>query len=540
MLLTSLINFVGGIALFLLGMRLMSDGLKVAAGGALRELLARATGSRLRALATGVLVTALVQSSSAVIFATIGFVNAGLLNLGQAVGVVFGANLGTTLTSWIVALVGFDIDLKVLAMPAVAVGMALWLAGRRRGPALGQALVGFGVFFLGLDVLKGAFADVDPAGVMALADAAGSGPLRLLVFTVVGIVLTLLMQSSSAALAVTLTAAASGMLPASAAAAMVVGANIGTTSTAVFATLGATAAARRTAIAHVVFNVVAGIAALLALPWLLQASMAITGDTGGRLSTTLAVFHTLSNLLGIALVLPFTTRLVAMLEHRFGAREAADPAMPRYLDRSAAATPRLAIDALAMELGRLAALASEAALDARNGKATPERHARLARQAAAVERLGQTAIEFVSRLDSGGDPVVEDGLPEAVRVVHACKSLAALALELADRPAEPAASAQHDYDAFDACVERVLAPAPDETMDATGLDETALEQAYERAKSALLVAGRRGEIPATQLVGLLDRASLLRRMGRQAFAGARGRRALRLDAPAPTADTEAA
>jgi membrane-bound lytic murein transglycosylase B len=127
-----------------------------------------------------------------------------------------------------------------------------------------------------------------------------------------------------------------------------------------------------------------------------------------------------------------------------------------------------------------------------------------------------------------------------VRVVHACKSLAALALELADRPAEPAASAQDDYDAFDAGIERVLTRALDEAAYANGIDEAALERAYERAKSALLVAGRRGEIPATQLVGLLDRASLLRRMGRQAFASARGRRALRLDAPVPTADIHAA
>lgn len=536
MLLTSLINFAGGIALFLLGMRLMSDGLKVAAGGALRDLLARATGSRLRALAAGALVTALVQSSSAVIFATIGFVNAGLLSLAQAVGVVFGANLGTTLTSWIVALVGLDIDLKVLAMPAIAAGMALWLAGRGRGPALGQALVGFGVFFLGLDVLKAAFAGVDPSGVMTLADAVGNGPQRLLVFAVVGILLTVLMQSSSAALAVTLTAAASGMLPASAAAAMVVGANIGTTSTAVFATLGATAAARRTAIAHVVFNLVAGVAALLLLPWLLQASMAIAGDTGGRLSTTLAVFHTLSNLLGIVLILPFTTRLVALLERRFGTREAADPAMPRHLDRSAAATPRLAIDALSMELARIATMAHRMALDAIDGGRAAALHERLVREAAAVDRLGQVAIDFVARLDSGGDPVVEAGLPEAVHVVHAYRSLAELSIDLAGLAIEAPATPLPEAGEFEAAVHALLRHPPEDAGDGS-IDraEATLQDGYQRAKSALLVAGRRGDVPATQLVRLLDRASVLRRMARQAYAGARGRHALALDGSAVAA-----
>lgn len=536
MLLTSLIDFAGGIALFLLGMRLMSDGLKVAAGGALHDLLARATGSRLRALAAGALVTALVQSSSAVIFATIGFVNAGLLSLAQAVGVVFGANLGTTLTSWIVALVGFDIDLKVLGMPAVAVGMALWLAGRGRGPALGQALVGFGVFFMGLDVLKAAFADVDPTGVMALADAVGNGPQRLLVFAAVGILLTLLMQSSSAALAVTLTAAASGMLPASAAAAMVVGANIGTTSTAVFAALGATAAARRTAIAHVVFNLVAGTAALLLLPWLLQASMAIAGDSADRLPIALAVFHTLTKLLGIALVLPFTTRLVALLERHFGAREAADPAMPRHLDRSAAATPRLAIDALSMELARIAEMAHRMALNAIGGGRTPALHERLAREADTVDRLGEVAIDFVARLDSGGDPVVEAGLPEAVRVVHAYRTLAELSIDLADLATAAPGPTLPEPGAFEATVLALLQRPPEDDGDG-GIDRTeaALEDNYQQAKSALLVAGRRGEVPSTQLVRLLDRISMLRRMARQAFAGARGRHALALDGPAVAA-----
>jgi len=139
--LQSIFNFLGGIGLFLLGMRLMTDGLKVAAGPALRGLLTAATGSTPRALGAGALITALVQSSSAVIFAVIGFVNAGLLSLAQAVGLIFGANLGTTLTSWIVALVGFEFDLGLISMPAIAAGMMLWLSGKGRRPALGQALV---------------------------------------------------------------------------------------------------------------------------------------------------------------------------------------------------------------------------------------------------------------------------------------------------------------------------------------------------------------------------------------------------------------
>jgi phosphate:Na+ symporter len=364
-----LLAFLGGIGLFLLGMRLMSDGLKIAAGPSLRGLLMAATGSRLRALASGTLVTALVQSSSAVIFATIGFVNAGLLSLAQAVGLILGANLGTTLTSWIVALVGFSLDLQLLAMPAIAAGMGLWVIAHGRRAALGQALVGFGVFFLGLDALKGAFAGLDSA--LDLGGLRADGPLGIALFASVGIVLTLLMQSSSAALAVTLTAASQGLLPLPVAAAMVVGANIGTTSTAVFATLGATAAAKRTAAAHVVFNVLAGALALLALPWLLGAATTLAMWLAGAAipATVLALVHTLVNLLGVLAIWPLLPRLVSLLERRFGAAEAADESRPQHLDRHVLETPRLAVDAVFLELRRLGAMAQRMAHHALSAEA---------------------------------------------------------------------------------------------------------------------------------------------------------------------------
>ncbi|MDH5824122.1 Na/Pi symporter [Luteimonas sp. RD2P54] len=518
----ALITFAGGIGLFLLGMRLMSDGLKVAAGSALRGLLARATGSPLRALASGVLITALVQSSSAVVFATIGFVNAGLLTLTQAVGVIFGANLGTTLTSWIVALVGFDLDLRILAMPAVALGMGLWIAGRGRGPALGRALVGFGIFFLGLDVLKGAFSAIGPDEVFGHA---GARAMPAVAFTAVGIVLTLLMQSSSAALAVTLTAAATGLLPPLAAAAMVVGANVGTTSTAVFASIGATAPARRAAAAHVVFNLVAAAAALALLPWMLGASAFLTAAIGleQRAATVLAVFHTSSKLLGVALVWPFTGTLVAMLERRFGGRES-DPAVPRFLDRAVAATPRLAVDALARELARIGALTQAMA---RTGLAgTFGDDSALLREQDVVDRLGEAAIDFAATVNSGGDPVVESALPDAVRVVQYYRSMAERAVELGRLAplAAPPAELAPTLHALDAAALAALAdadPGVAHDADHLALSIDAFEAAYQHAKSELLRAGSRGTLPSTALVGALDRISILRRIVEQAGKAAR-------------------
>lgn len=516
-----LIGFLGGIGLFLLGMRLMSDGLKIAAGPALRGLLVAATGSRLRALASGTLVTALVQSSSAVIFATIGFVNAGLLSLGQAVGLILGANLGTTLTSWIVALVGFSLDLQQLAMPAIAAGMALWLGAGGRRSALGQALVGFGVFFLGLDALKGAFGGLGDS--VDLAGLDGSGPLGIALFAGIGIVLTLLMQSSSAALAVALTAAAQGILPLSAAGAVVVGANIGTTSTAVFATIGATAAAKRSAAAHVLFNLLAGVLALLTLPWLLALSEQIVSSIsdGDAPATVLAVLHTLVNLLGIAAIWPLLPALVARLERHFGAAEAADEARPQHLDRHVLETPRLAVDALYLELRRMGTLAermARAALSSEGGQA-----ATIARELDCVERLGAAIIEFVPGIPAAGVANLEAALPRAVRIAQYYRGMALRAQELAGLPPEAEheanvvsllAAPRQAADRLFAAIEQGSGqPVAAEVSE--GLAD-AFENDYQHAKAGLLRLGSLGQIGAASLVRILDRLSALRRIVDQA------------------------
>jgi phosphate:Na+ symporter len=523
---SDLIAFAGGIGLFLLGMRLMSDGLKIAAGPALRELLATATRSRARGFASGVLITALVQSSSAVIFATLGFVNAGLLSLGQSIGLVFGANVGTTLTSWIVALVGFNVDLQALAMPALAVGMGLWVAGGGRRAALGQALAGFGVFFLGLDILKDSFADLGTA--FDLHAWTGAGAFSVLVFAGLGVLLTLLMQSSSAALAVTLTAAAGGLVSVPAGAAMVIGANIGTTSTAVFASLGATSAARRVAAAHVVFNLVAGTTALLLLPVVLVIAARLIYLFGleGRPATSLAIVHTLANLLGVALMWPFTQRLVDVLERHFGAAERGDEGQPQYLDRNVMATPRLAIDALTMELRRMGAIAHRMAREVLSSEARSD--ARLAAEQDVLTRLGEAVIEFAGATGSSGDPVVESGLPSAVRVAQYFRGMAERAAELGRTPAvgalpeEPAALLASLHAAVDQVL-NLSDPGQPALPDAAAISDgqRKFEETYRHTKDSLLRAGSRGQISPASLVRVLDEASALRRIVDQAAKAAR-------------------
>jgi phosphate:Na+ symporter len=202
MTLQTVITAAGGLALFLLGMLMMTDGLKTFAGAGLRQMLARGTATPLRGVLSGVAVTALVQSSSAVTIATIGFVNPGMLTLRQALGVVFGTNVGTTMTGWLVSLVGFGWKIDNLALPLLTVGVVLRLAAdQNRLRGLGEALAGFGLFFLALSLLQGAFADFAATHGSALVSAGGAG-----------ILVTTLTQSSSAALAIILSAASSGLV----------------------------------------------------------------------------------------------------------------------------------------------------------------------------------------------------------------------------------------------------------------------------------------------------------------------------------------
>lgn len=347
-------SVVGGVGLFLLGMRLMTDGLKVAAGRLLRDLLARWTRDRPRALLAGVLMTALVQSSSAVTVAAIGFVNAGLLDLGRALWVVFGSNVGTTMTAWLVALTGVEVDLEALSLPMIGAGMLLGLGhGGERRRALGEALAGFGLFFLGLSILKTTF-----DGVGASVDLEGfGGPLSGLAFFGVGALLTVIMQSSSAALALTLTAASGGLIDVQDAGAMVVGANLGTTSTAGFAAIGATSAAKRTAVGHVAFNLLAAVVALALLPWLLDALTLALGD-GAPLPTLLALFHTAFNVIGVLLMWPLSDRLRRWLEARF-VSEDEQKGEPRHLDANVLSVPALALEAVTLEMARAGRHAGE-------------------------------------------------------------------------------------------------------------------------------------------------------------------------------------
>lgn len=524
--LTHLGALLGGIGLFLLGMWLMTEGLRLAAGAALRDVLAHSTRTRWRALLSGMALTAVVQSSSAVTVAAIGFVNAGLLSLGQVLWVLFGSNVGTTLTGWLVALLGLKIQVDVLALPMIGLGMVLRLTGGQTGRGhLGLALAGFGVLFLGIDVLRNAFSGL----AVGMQFPQSGGALGVLAHVLAGVLLTLLMQSSSAATALVLTAAQGGMVGLEGAAAVVIGANIGTTGTAMIAALGATANARRAAAAHVVFNVLTGAVALLALPWLLQGTQWLAAQGGAPLgiATVLALFHTVFNLLGVLLMWPLSDRLAAALAQRFRSSEE-DQAKPHYLDAATAALPALAVDALDREVSRLGSLAVQALqrglLPA--GAAAPE----LASTRRTVLALDGAIGEFVQRLNRAAMTQATAGrlagvlrrmgyfmavseLLDAVRIPEPATGQADADLVQTQLALRHAAAQQCTV------LDPVLAPLPHDAQGAPALIEAAAavwERQYAAHKAAVLDAAAQGRLAPVLLDDWLRANSALRRALQQA------------------------
>ena len=222
-------NVIGGISFFLLGMMLMAEGLKAASGNALRNLMDRFTNRPISSIMTGTIVTNITQSSTSTSIMTIGFVNAGLMTFAQSIGIIFGANLGSTSTAWLVAFLGVKFSISQLALPMVALGVILMLFSATRLPYIGKAVAGFGVLFFGIQLLQHGMEDLN--GYLNFAAFSGSDLFGRLILVIIGIVLTIIMQSSTAAVATIITMLSIGSIGLEQAIALVIGANIGTTAT---------------------------------------------------------------------------------------------------------------------------------------------------------------------------------------------------------------------------------------------------------------------------------------------------------------------
>lgn len=421
---------LGGLGMLFLGMKMMTDGLRLAAGDALRTWLAHSTATRARAAGSGFLLTALVQSSGVVSVTTLGFTNAGILGMREAAWVIFGANVGTTLTSWIVALIGLNIKIDVLALPFIGIGIILQLAaGTRKLGHIGTALAGFGLLFLGLDFMKNAFADT--ASLFPLAKLGAGTPVDLLLAVLAGTAMTALMQSSTASLAVILTAAAQGLVSPLMGAALVIGANVGSTFMVVLASIGATAAAKRLTLIHVSFNVlVAGVAFLLLSPmWWITSALADSLHQN-TLAAQLAVFHTLIKMVGLLLMWPLADYLLKWVEGLFRQREE-ETAKLQYLDETVMAVPEMGTAALTSELQRVfMKLVGQARGCLQGASGLPD-------EAATLRNLLQAINKFSCRLSqqSMGNMAVSDRLLDLLHAQFACETLLDLLKELSSEPA---------------------------------------------------------------------------------------------------------
>lgn len=349
---TTVTMTLGGLGLLLLGMAMMTDGLKAAAGNSLATFLERSTQTRLKAAFTGFGITALVQSSSAVIVATLGFTNAGMLRLKQAAWVVFGSNLGTTMTAWIVALIGLKIRVEVIALPLIGIGMLMKLFFKTpRAPHIGSTLTGFGVLFLGLGLLRDAFIDV--ADWIPIEQLGATGAFGIILGVLIGALLTALIQSSSAAVAIILTASVTGVLTPLLGAALVIGANIGTTATSLLATIGATTNARRLALVHVLEKVSTATIALILLAPMWWVAEWLSGGAGRQnISTGLALYHTLFNVMGLVLMWFLADKILRYVEKWIKQPELTSN-KPRYLDDTVLTVPSMGVGAMHSELKRV-------------------------------------------------------------------------------------------------------------------------------------------------------------------------------------------
>ena len=326
-----LLKLVGALGFFIYGMKVMSDGIQKVAGSKMRSILSKMTSNRFLGITTGFLITALLQSSSATTVMIVSFVNAGLLSLVESIGVIMGANIGTTITAWLISLLGFKVQISAIALPIIAIGFPMMFSSKSNIKALAEVFIGFALLFMGLDELKHAVPNLkeNPEFLSFLANYANMGILSTIIFIGFGTLLTLIVQSSSAAMALTLVMCYEGYIPFELAAAMVLGENIGTTITANLAAMVGNVHAKRAARAHFIFNIFGVIWMVFAFQFFITTidSYMITNmdlspknfdiDNPIAIPIGLSIFHTTFNILNVLFLVgfvPLISRIVIKIQ----------------------------------------------------------------------------------------------------------------------------------------------------------------------------------------------------------------------------------
>lgn len=362
---------LGGLGLFLYGMKIMSEGLQTATGERLKNILWKATSNRFKGVLTGFGITAVIQSSSATTVMIISFVSAGLINLTQATGIILGANIGTTVTGWIIALIGFKFKISALALPAIGVGFFTRFVNSAKIKNWGDVLLGFGILFLGLSIMSDSVKDLSGSDIIMnfMSTYKAAGIFSTLVVIIVGAIITMIIQSSSATMAMTMTLAVSGMIDFYTAAALILGENIGTTITANIAAIGSSADAKRAARVHMLFNIfgVIWVLAVFKSYFIPFVNWMVPGDPfaasisvrGLVIADHMAAFHTTFNIANTIIFLPFITFL-AKIAHKIvpDDPEKSDFHL-KYISHIFVSTPSININQARMEIQRMMGIVSE-------------------------------------------------------------------------------------------------------------------------------------------------------------------------------------
>ena len=305
------LKLIGSLGLFLYGMKIMSEGLQKVAGDRLRSILTAMTTNRVTGVLTGVLITALIQSSSATTGMVVSFVNAGLLTLAESISVIMGANIGTTVTAWIISIFGFKVDMAAFALPLLAIALPLIFSGKSNRKSVGEFIFGFSFLFMGLSYLKANAPDLNanPEMLAFVQNYTDMGFFSILLFLFIGTILTMIVQASAATMAITLIMCANGWISLELGAALVLGENIGTTITANLAALTANTQAKRAALAHFVFNVFGVIWVLIIFhPFMQLVNWVVdtffqTSNPEVAISYKLSAFHSIFNICNVCILI---------------------------------------------------------------------------------------------------------------------------------------------------------------------------------------------------------------------------------------------
>lgn len=509
----SLLQTLGGVGLFLFGMAVMTSGLRKLAGDRLRTWLARSTKNPVTGALTGATVTALIQSSSATTVAAIGFVGAGLMTFTASLGVIFGANIGTTITGWMVALLGFKLKLAEAALPLLFVAALCYLFKQVRPlRGFGKSLAGFCLIFLGISYLQSGLEGYRDVIDLSRWSASAYGGRAVLLL--VGIVLTLITQSSSATVATALTALNASLLDLPQAAAVIIGADIGTTGTAALATIGGTTASRRTGFAHVIYNLMTGVGAFFFLPLYLLLVDRIWPAASGSSPEVVAVgFHSVFNTLGVIVALPFTRSFGRLIERIFPEKASplAAPFDQRLLDEPGAATAGLArgcVDLAAAALRR-----ARNALDPGTAERAPSIPAILA----AVD----VARDFAVKTGAGGSEEVEIDSQRVFDCIHVIDHVERLAERTSDAGRARAVQSHEELRAEAGEIATLMERLADELASGSDMKESiellqqaaqAREEDKSRLRQRFIQSAAAEKLSGDQLDDLLDANRWVRRM----------------------------